>query len=86
MALLKDLLNSLSDCILGPRKATNADAVIGTVGIVVEEIDPLKSTGRVMVSGINWMAKSSTGKPISLGQTVQVLKIAGASLIVVPIN
>lgn len=85
MAALDDFFNRLSRWILGPGKPTNADAVIGTAGIVIEEIDPLKSTGRVMVAGVNWMAKSSTGKPIASGETVQVLGIAGASLIVVEI-
>lgn len=86
MAALDNFFSNLSQRILGPRKPTNADAVIGTAGIVVEEINPLKSTGRVIVDGISWKARSSTGDLIPNGKTVQVLKIVGASLIVTPIN
>lgn len=86
MAGLDDLFNRLSHWILGPRKPTNADIVIGATGIVTEEINSLKSTGRVMVAGTSWMAKSSTGKPIASGETVQVLRIAGVSLIVIAIS
>ena len=86
MAGLDDFFNRLSQWVLGPRKPTNADTLIGMAGIVIEEINPLKSTGRVMVAGVNWMAKSSTGKPIASGETIRVLGIAGASLIVVAIT
>ena len=40
---------------------TNADAIIGRVGIVTEEINNDKNTGRVKVDGDYWKAVSSNG-------------------------
>ena len=50
---------------------TNADAVVGRVGIVTEEIDPNKNTGRVKIDGDDWKAEAS--KTIAVGEKVEVL-------------
>lgn len=50
---------------------TNADAVVGRVGIVTEEIDPNKNTGRVKIDGDDWKAEAS--ETIAVGEKVEVL-------------
>lgn len=58
---------------------TNIDMVIGKIGIVTEEITPLKN-GRVKVNGKDWMAVSD--KKIDKNSKVEVLKIEGVKIIV----
>lgn len=60
-------------------KNTNIDMTIGKVGIVTEDISPLKN-GRVNVLGKSWMATSSD--EIKKGAKVEVLEIQGAKIIV----
>lgn len=68
-----------------PKKtATNADAVIGQEGLVIEEIDNTLQTGRVSVGGLDWTARSENGKIIPARQKVTVKKIEGVKLIVEP--
>lgn len=70
---------------LTPEKtATNADAVIGQEGLVVEEIDNTLQTGRVSVGGLDWTARSEDGGIIPSRQRVMVKKIEGVKLIVEP--
>lgn len=65
------------------RKRTNADSLIGQTGIVTEEINGMKNTGRAMVNGSDWMARSKNpAKSILVGTKVTVKKIEGAKLIV----
>ena len=40
------------------RQKTNAESLIGQHGLVLEEVDTLKSTGRVEVNGQEWSAKT----------------------------
>ena len=40
------------------RTKTNAESLIGQHGLVLEEVDTLKSTGRVEVNGQEWSAKT----------------------------
>ena len=54
---------------------TNADALIGRIGIVTEEIDNDKNTGRVRVDGDYWKAVSSTSEVISQDSKVKILKL-----------
>ena len=69
------------------RKArTNADAVIGTEGVVTEAVDNLHERGRVSAMGLSWSARSQDGEPIAENQAVQVLGIEGVKLIVRPLH
>lgn len=60
---------------------TNADALIGEIALVTEEIDTLKAIGQVEVRGQVWSAKS-TGEIINRGDKVEILAIQGVKLLV----
>ena len=57
----------------GKEVKTNADALIGKIGIVSETIDADKNTGRVAIDGDDWKAVSSDGSVINKGEKVKVL-------------
>lgn len=61
------------------RIATNADALIGKICLVTEDIDPLEG-GRVKVGDVTWRAHCD--KEISAGTRVKILRIQGAKVIV----
>ena len=65
---------------------TNADRVIGSIGIVKKDISNITGTGLIDVSGQIWSARSLSGQPIKEGQTVVVNKIEGVKLIVDPVE
>ncbi len=68
---------------IGPRKhATNADRVIGQIGIVLETIDNINQTGRVSANGLDWSARSYSGEVIPEKARVLVHQIDGVKLIV----
>lgn len=64
------------------RVKTNAESLIGESGIVVEEIDNLAGTGHVMINGMEWTARASSGNKIEKDAVVSVLEISGVKLIV----
>ena len=69
--------------VLTPRRErTNADRLIGTIGVVIEEIDNFRSKGRVTLSGLDWAARSEDGEIIPPGAEVLVNRIEGVTLIV----
>lgn len=61
------------------RVATNADALVGRVCLVTEDIDPLEG-GRVKVGDLTWSAQCDT--PVPAGARVKILKIQGAKVYV----
>ena len=61
------------------RIATNADALIGKICLVTEDIDPMEG-GRVKVGDVTWRAHCE--KEISAGTRVKILRIQGAKVIV----
>ena len=61
---------------------TNADRVINSDAVVVEEIDNIKSTGQVKIDGKIWTARSSDNENIPPNSIVVVEKIEGVKLIV----
>lgn len=65
----------------GRRVATNADASIGKVAQVVQEILP-GQVGRVKLEGLEWAAKSDSR--IRVGAWCTVTGIEGVKLMVVP--
>lgn len=75
--LVKKLLNS-------KRVDTNAGRYIGKSGIVISEINNEKGVGQVTVMGSVWSARSESGMLIPEGSNIQVLRIEGVKLIVVP--
>ncbi len=60
---------------------TNADALIGKIGIVTEDIDNINFKGQVKVGGQSWTAVSR-GEAVVKGDTVEVLAIEGVKLVV----
>ena len=66
--------------------ATNADSLIGTTGIVTEEIDNIHTKGRVKLGGMEWSARSTSGELVSVGNKVQVDRIVGVKVYVTPVK
>lgn len=65
------------------RVSTNADSLIGQLGVVDQEIDNLKAMGNIMINGQDWTARSATNDIlIEKGKTVVVKSIEGVKLIV----
>lgn len=59
-----------------------ADRFIGLRGIVLEEIDNDKNTGRVRLKKEEWRADSETGEVIPVGKKVEVTRIDGTHIVV----
>ena len=60
---------------------TNADALIGKTGIVIEDIDYINLKGQVKVSGQVWTAIGE-GEKIIKGDTVEIIRIEGVKLVI----
>ena len=54
---------------------TNADALVGRMGVVSERIDSLQHTGRVAIDGDDWKAVSEDGSVIEKGKSVKIVKL-----------
>ena len=61
---------------------TNIDSVIGSAGLVTAPIDNLAATGQVKLGGMDWTARSTTGKAIPVGTLVKVDRIEGVKVFV----
>lgn len=66
--------------------STNTDALIGTTGRVIADIDNLAAQGRVKLGGMEWSARSTDGAPISADTIVRVDQIQGAKVLVSPVS
>lgn len=66
--------------------ATNVDAIIGKQAIVVEPVDNLRGTGRVMIGSVDWTARSVDGSVIERDTLVRVLRIEGVKVCVEKLN
>lgn len=62
--------------------STNVDALIGSEGLVTEDIDNLSAQGQVKLGGIYWSARSTSGEKISTGNQITVDKIEGVKVFV----
>ncbi len=62
-------------------KNTNTQEV-GRIATVIQPIDHAKGTGRVRLDGVDWIAVSQTGVPISLNTSVRVEAVDGTKLLV----
>ncbi|MCR5718867.1 MAG: NfeD family protein [Oscillospiraceae bacterium] len=62
---------------------TNADAEVGKLAVVTEDINNSQDTGRVRIGGVNWRARSSQEESISKGTSVRVTAIEGTTAFVV---
>lgn len=69
------------------KSPTNADSVIGQTGLVREEIDNGRQTGRVYANGLDWTARSVHDSVIIPAQSkVRAVRIEGVKLIVEPVE
>jgi membrane protein implicated in regulation of membrane protease activity len=59
-----------------------ADRFIGKEGVVLEEIDNVKNTGRVRLKKEEWRADSETDEVIPEGARVEVVRLDGTHLVV----
>jgi membrane protein implicated in regulation of membrane protease activity len=59
-----------------------ADRFVGLEGVVLEEIDNVKNTGRVRVQKDEWRADSETGEPIAEGERIMVTRLDGTHMVV----
>ena len=81
------LVRPLAKKVLKPGySATNADRVIGAVGLVTEEVDNMAGKGLVNLSGQVWSARAQDEQNIPAGQEVRVLRIHGVKVIVEPVH
>lgn len=62
---------------------TNVEAVAGKTAKVVEEIDNINSTGKAVIEGEEWMARSeSDDVKFHVGELVTVSEVKGVKIIV----
>jgi len=59
-----------------------ADRFIQKKGVVTEEIDNIKNTGRVRIGKDEWRADSETDGTIAAGEIVEVTRVDGTHLVV----
>lgn len=65
------------------RTKTNIDSLIGKHGKVIEEIDNFNQTGKIMLNGMEWTARSEEQEQkLPLGTEVEVKQIKGAHVVV----
>lgn len=65
---------------------TNADRLIGEIGVVTEKIDRLEGVGQVKVAGQIWSAVPVDGNVIESGTRVRIEQIVGVKLVVTQIE
>lgn len=65
------------------RTKTNSESLIGKEVLITEDIDNLKNTGKAIVNGLEWTARTTDSNiKIQKGEVVTVLRIEGVKLIV----
>ena len=64
------------------KTSTNADRVIGMLGVVTQPINNVAGEGRVLVNGLEWSARSDDGAPIEAKESVLIKSIEGVKVIV----
>ena len=86
-AALLALLWPLTRKFLNPSHvATNVDSVIGSTGMVTEDIDNTQAVGQVKLGTMYWTARSTSGAPISRGTVVRADRIEGVKVYVSPVE
>lgn len=77
LALLRPFARKFINAKITP---TNVDANIGKTAVVVEPIDNLRGTGRVMIGSVDWTARSTDGSIIEKDALVRILRIEGVKV------
>ena len=69
------------------RVKTNVDSLIGAHAKVLSSINNVEGSGKVMVNGQEWSARSDDEKNvIAEGQMVEILSVTGVKLVVRPVH
>jgi len=68
----------------GQGLKTNAEALVGKPGVVLERVDPASGKGRVKVEGEDWWGVTEAGRALEPGERVVVLAVDGTRLVVEP--
>jgi len=63
---------------------TNVDALVGTTGKVLKQIDNDTAEGQVKLGSMEWSARSTTGAVIEEGTLIRVDRIEGVKVFVSP--
>lgn len=61
---------------------TNVFSIIGKKALVIQDIDPIHSSGQIKLNGEVWSAETENDEIIKEGSEVEVLKINGVKAIV----
>ncbi len=69
-----------------PQVNTNARRIVGSIGMITEEVDNIKSVGRVTVSGVSWACQSYDNSILPASTQIEVLDVHGTKLLVRPIE
>ena len=87
-ALALVLTRPISKKLTAAKKVkTNADSLIGKVGIVRTEINNTLSQGQITVNGQIWSAKTADDSvTVEVNKKVKVLEISGVKLVVAPVE
>lgn len=86
-AVLLLALRPLSRKYLKPRiTKTNVDSVIGSVGLVTEEVENLSGKGQAKIGGMYWSVRSESGESIPVGTKIEVHRVEGVKLFVSPVT
>ncbi len=64
---------------------TNVDAIVGSQGVVLEDIDNVNAKGRVKVGAMEWSARSTNGATLKAGERIIVDRVEGVKLFVTPL-
>ena len=68
------------------KSPTNADRLIGEIGLVTEDVDPILGTGEIKVRGQRWSVQLRGDGKAKAGDTVKVEDIVGAHIVASLIN
>ena len=66
--------------------ATNIDAVIGKEGMIILPVNNMMAQGKLMLDGMEWSARSSSGEEIPENTRVRIDRVEGVKLFVTPVE
>jgi membrane protein implicated in regulation of membrane protease activity len=69
---------------VGPLVVSGAEAMIGQTALVVDAIGGPHERGHVRIAGEDWPALTRDGEPVGEGESVRIVEIRRATLVVEP--
>ncbi len=87
-AITMALLRPLTKKFLKPNYTpTNVDRLVGSIGVITEDVDNIAGKGAVKLSGQIWSAKAASQDiSLTVGQEVRVTEIQGVKAVVTPLE